>query len=300
MSNYNPEQALWEVKREFGEHGGVTPSISRSSTFTVLDPHTMPEIFAGLKDPEKGGCFLYSRHFNPTVHTLDGYLAAMEGTEAGVSTASGMSAISCTLLQLCREGDHIVSSEVIYGGTHALFEKLLPQMGITTTFVDPTDAGAFEAAITPRTKVLYTETVGNPTLKVANIPALAKLAHKNGQALVVDNTFTPMMISPAKLGADIVVNSMTKFINGASDLIAGAICASKDFIYELMDLHTGRVMLLGPTIEPRAAFDIIQRLPHLALRMREHSNRAMAIANIYRILERLLLTLDFHHIHNMT
>jgi len=107
---------------------------------------------------------------------------------------------------------------------------------------------------------------------------LAKLAHKNGQALVVDNTFTPMMISPAKLGADIVVNSMTKFINGASDLIAGAICASKDFIYELMDLHTGRVMLLGPTIEPRAAFDIIQRLPHLALRMREHSNRAMAIA----------------------
>jgi len=278
MKNYNPEQALWEVRREFGEHGGVTPSISRSSTFTVMEPGIMPEIFDGIRGPDKNGCFLYSRHFNPTVDTLSRYLSAMEGSEAAVCTASGMSAISCTLLQLCKHGDHIVSSNTIYGGTHALLDELFPQMDITTTFVDPTDTAAFEASITTKTRVIYTEAVGNPTLKVADIPGLSQLANKRGIKLVVDNTFTPMVISPIQLGADIVVHSMTKFINGASDLIAGTICADKDFIYKLMDLHTGRIMLLGPTLDPRVAFDVIQRMPHLAIRMREHGLRAMAIA----------------------
>lgn len=278
MQKFNPEQSLIETRREFGEHGGVTPSIERSATFTVLEPHIMPEIFAGLRGPDKGGCFLYSRHFNPTVDVLDRYLAAMEGTEAAVSTASGISAIACAVLQLCNCGDHIVSSDVVYGGTHALFGELLPEMGITTTFVPPTNLAAFERAITPNTRLIYTETVGNPTLRVANLPRLAKLAHDHGLPLMVDNTFTPMIVSPARLGADIVIYSMTKFINGASDVIAGCICASKDFVYKLMDLHRGRVMLLGPTMDPRVAFDIIQRLPHLGIRMREHSRRALAIA----------------------
>lgn len=278
MQNYNPEEALWATRREFGEHGGVAPSISRSATFTVMDPRTMPEIFEGIRGPDKGGCFLYSRHFNPTLDVLSRYLAAMEGTEAAVCTASGISAIASTLSQLCRCGEHIVSSDTVYGGTHALLGDLFPEMDLHTTFVDPTDPAAFEAAITPKTKVIFTETLANPTLKVANIPALAKLARKAGVTLVVDNTFTPVMISPARLGAHIVIYSLTKFINGASDLIAGAVCAPKGFIYELMDLHRGRVMLLGPTLDPRVAFDIIERLPHLAIRMREHSLRAMAIA----------------------
>ncbi|HNS99315.1 MAG TPA: aminotransferase class I/II-fold pyridoxal phosphate-dependent enzyme [Polyangiaceae bacterium] len=275
---FDPERALVEIKREFGEHGGVCPSIERSSTFTVLEPGTMPEIFGGLRGPDKGGCFLYSRHFNPTVDVLARSLAAMEGTEYAVCTASGISAISCTLLQLCTHGDHIVASDTVYGGTHALLAETFPQMGIQTTLVDPTNVSAFEKAITPATKVLYTEVVGNPTLKVADIRALANLAHDRGIRLVVDNTFTPMVISPAQLGADVVVYSLTKFVNGASDMIAGAVCATKDFIFQLMDLHTGRVMLLGPTMDPRTAFDIYQRLPHLALRMREHSRRALAIA----------------------
>ncbi|MBC2712465.1 MAG: aminotransferase class I/II-fold pyridoxal phosphate-dependent enzyme [Desulfosarcina sp.] len=278
MNNFNPEQSLCETRREFGEHGGVTPSISRSSTFTVMDPETMPEIFGGIRGPEQGGCFLYSRHFNPTVDILARYLSAMEDTEYAVCTASGMSAISCALLQLCRNGDHIVSSDTIYGGTHALLNDLLPQLGISTTFVDPTDTAAFEKAITKNTKVLYTETVGNPTLKIADIPALSKLAKAKNLSLVVDNTFTPMMISPSRLGADVVVYSMTKYINGASDLVAGAICTTKAMVHQLMDLHTGRVMLLGPTMDPRMAYDIIQRLPHLALRMREHSRRGLAIS----------------------
>ncbi len=278
MQSFNPEQMMVKDRREFGEHGGVAPSISRSSTFTVMESGTMPEIFQGELSPEQGGCFLYSRHFNPTVDVLSRYLAAMEGTESAVCTASGMSAISCTLLQLCHSGDHIIASDTIYGGSHALFADLLPEMNIHATFVDITDAGAVEAAFTEKTRVVYTETFGNPTLKVADIPALATLAQRHRASLVVDNTFSPVMISPAKLGADVVVYSMTKFINGASDLIAGAVCASRDFVLKLMDLHTGRVMLLGPTVDPRVAFDIIQRLPHLPIRMREHGRRALVIA----------------------
>ncbi len=280
MPPFNPEQAICDVKREFGEHGGVCPSISRSATFTVMEPGIMPEIFEGLRGPDKGGCFLYSRHFNPTVDILARYLAAMEGTEAALGTASGMSAISCALLQLCRSGDHIVSSRTVYGGTHALLAELLPEMGIATTFVDPTDLTAWEDAVTARTRVLYTEAIGNPTLKIADIPALSRFARDRNLTLVVDNTFSPMILSPHKLGAHIVVYSLTKFINGASDMIAGGICADRDFVLKLMDLHTGRVMLLGPTMDPTAAFDVIQRIPHLAIRMREHGRRAMAVARL--------------------
>lgn len=278
MERFDPEEAIALVQREFGEHGGVCPSISRSSTFTVMAPETMPEIFQGIRSPEKGGCYLYSRHFNPTVDVLARYLSAMEDTEYAVCTASGMAAIACTLLQLCRQGDHIVASRTVYGGTHALLGDLLPQWGITVSFVDPTQPEAFDAASHKTTRVWYTESVGNPTLPIADIPALSRKAHARGITLVVDNTFTPMLISPAVLGADIVVYSMTKFINGASDLLAGAICAPRRFVHQLMDLHTGRAMLLGPTIDPRVAFDIIQRIPHLAARMREHGRRAMKMA----------------------
>ncbi len=278
MQNYDPEQAITEARREFGEHGGVAPSIERSSTFTVLEPGEMPEIFAGRRGPDRGGCYLYSRHFNPTIDVLDRYLAAMEGTEVAVSTASGMSAIVCTLLQICHQGTHIVASNMVYGGTHALFSELLPQMGITSTLVPPHDVAAVAAAIRPETRVIFVETMGNPTLAIADIPALAELARKHDLKLVVDNTFTPMVVSPARLGADVVVHSMTKYINGASDIIAGCICCSREFGHSLYDLHTGRVMLLGPTLDPRAAFDVIQRLPHLGIRMREHGRRALVIA----------------------
>ena len=278
MDPFNPEEALQKVKREFGEHGGVAPSLSRSSTFTVLEPRTMPEIFEGLKGPEKGGCYLYSRHFNPTVNVLARYLAAIEDTEFALCTASGMAAISCALLQICRAGDHIVASDTVYGGTHALLAELLPEIGIRTTFVDITDSAAVAAAMQKRTRVVYTEGIGNPTLRVADLPLLSTLAHDAGAWLVVDNTFSPLVITPSRLGADVAIHSLTKFINGASDLLGGVICADRDFIYRLMDLHTGRAMLLGPSMDPRVAFDVIQRIPHLPLRMREHARRAAAIA----------------------
>jgi methionine-gamma-lyase len=254
-------------------------SVEASTTFTVLHSRTMPEIFRGQKSPEQGGCYLYGRHFNPTVYNLGKQLAALEGTEAAYCTASGMSAISATLLQLCDSQDHIVSSNTIYGGTYALLHDLLPpKTGIETRLVDITDLDAVESAITERTRVIFTESISNPTLRVADIPGLSEIAQRHGIKLVVDNTFSPLILSPKELGADIVVHSMTKFINGASDYIAGAVCADQSFIQELMDLHTGMLMILGPTMDPQVAFNISLRIPHLPLRMKEHSERAQIFA----------------------
>jgi len=279
MKHRNPVETMANTRHEFGEHGGVNMSVEASTTFTVLKSGTMPEIFHGEKGPDQGGCYLYGRHFNPTVYNLGKQLAALEGTEAAYCTASGMAAISATLMQLCDKDDHIVSSNAVYGGTYALLHDLLPpKTGISTSLVDITDLEAVEAAITNRTRVIYTESVANPTLRLADIPALSNIARRHGIKLVVDNTFGPLMLSPKELGADIVVHSMTKFISGSSDHIAGAICADAEFIQKLMDLHTGMLMILGPTMDPQVAFNISLRLPHLPLRMAEHGRRTQVFA----------------------
>ena len=285
--SFDPQRSLAEVRHEFGEHGGVNMSIEASTTFTVLDAEVMPEIFQGQRGPDQGGCYLYGRHFNPTVYVLGRYLAALEGTQAAYCTASGLSAIASTIIQLCKPGDHIVAGDTIYGGTYALLKEFLPEKtGIEVTFVDISDSKVVAAAMRKKTKVLFCESLANPTLVVADIPTLAEIAHAKGAQLVVDNTFTPMLLSPAQLGADIVVHSMTKFLGGASDHIAGAVCASHEFIMSMMDLHTGTLMLLGPTMDPKAAAELSLRLPHLGLRMAEHSRRAHAFAE--RLAEREL------------
>jgi methionine-gamma-lyase len=279
MSRFDPIQSFARLRHEFGEHGGVNMSVEASTTFTVIDPTTMPEIFRGHLGPDVGGCYLYGRHFNPTVYVLGRQIAAYEGAQAGYCTASGLAAIAATVMQLCDTGDHIVASRTVYGGTFALMHDYLPaKAGVTTTFVDVADLAAVERAFTPRTRVLYCESMSNPTLRVADIPRLAEIAHRHGAQLVVDNTFTPLIVAPIQCGADVVVHSLTKFMNGASDHIAGAVCGSTAFIMKLMDLHTGSLMLLGPTMDPQVAFDISLRLPHLGLRMVEHSRRAQAIA----------------------
>jgi methionine-gamma-lyase len=279
MTDQNAVEALARLRHEFGEHGGVNRSIEISATYTVLDPHTMPEIFQGRLGPDNAGCYLYGRHFNPTVYALSRELAALEGTEAAYCTASGMAAISAVILALCDAGDHIVSSNTVYGGTWALLHDFLPRKtGVSTRFVDTNDLEAVRAAITPRTRLLYVESISNPTLRVADIPALAKIAHAAGIPLVVDNTFSPLVLSPARLGADIVVHSLTKFIGGASDLIGGVICGDTDFIGGLMDLHVGPLMILGPTMDPQIAASVSLRIPHLPLRIRAHSERTLALA----------------------
>ncbi|HXV76638.1 MAG TPA: aminotransferase class I/II-fold pyridoxal phosphate-dependent enzyme, partial [Candidatus Polarisedimenticolaceae bacterium] len=234
---FDPIESFACMRHEFGEHGGVNMSIETSTTFTVMSADTLPEIFQGRRGPtdDKGGCFLYGRHFNPTVYVLGKQLAALEGAAAGYCTASGMGAISSALVQLCDHGDHVVSSATVYGGTHALLNHFLPaKTGIGVTFVDVSDLDVVERAFTSRTRALYVESMANPTLRVADIPRLAELAHAHRAKLVVDNTFSPLIVSPIQLGADVVVYSLTKFINGASDYIAGAICGSESFIMELM------------------------------------------------------------------
>jgi methionine-gamma-lyase len=272
----DPMARLARTRHEFGEHGGVNLSIETSSTFTVLEAGRLPDIFQGRSGPT-GGCYLYGRHFNPTVLALSRQLAALEATEHAYCTASGMAAISGALLQCCDSGDHIVAGRALYGGSWALLHDFLPRKaGITTTFVDISDLSAVEAAFTPRTRVLYCESIANPTLRVANLPALARIAHDRGARLIVDNTFAPCIVSPRLHGADVVIHSLTKFINGASDIVAGCVCADGAFIDSMYDLHAGSLMLLGPAMDPRAAYEVATRLPNLGLRIREHSRRALA------------------------
>lgn len=283
MSGFNPIESLADMRHEFGEHGGVNMSIEASTTFTVMRAETMPEIFRGRLGPDQGGCFLYGRHFNPTVYVLGREMAALEGAEAGYCTASGMSAIAGAVMQLCNHGDHIVAGDTLYGGTFALFHDFLPlKAGVRASFVNLTDFASVEAAFTDKTRVLYVETIANPTLVVSDLPKLAEIAHRHGAKLVVDNTFSPLVVSPLQHGADAVVYSLTKFVNGASDFIAGAVCGTREFITQMMDLHTGTLMLLGPTMDPQTAFGISLRLPHLGIRMKEHSRRAQAFAERLR------------------
>jgi len=189
-----------------------------------------------------------------------------------------MAAITCSLLQLCSSGDHIITSVTSYGGTYAFLKNYLPKFNIEVSFVDITQIDQVIAALRPNTRVIYTESVTNPLLQVSNIPELAKIAHQNNTLLMVDNTFTPMIMTPARLGADIVVYSMTKFINGKNDCVAGAICGSEQFIEDLSNVNNGTAMLLGPVLDPMRSASILKNLHTLHLRIRQHSKNAMFLA----------------------
>ncbi|KAL6543975.1 hypothetical protein OROGR_010472 [Orobanche gracilis] len=275
----DPTEALANARHEFGEHGGVNMSIEASATFTVMEPETMRRMFAGELGPDRD-FYIYSRHFNPTVLNLGRLMAAMEGTEAAYCTASGMAAISSVLLQLCSSGDHVVASRTLYGGTHALLTHFLPRAcNITTSFVDIRDHEMVKREIIKgRTKALYFEALSNPILSVANVPELCRIAHDKGVTVVTDNTFAPMVVSPARLGADVVVHSISKYISGGADIIAGVVCGPASLMNSMMDLHQGALMLLGPTMNPKVAFELSERLPHLGLRMKEHCRRALEYA----------------------
>lgn len=273
MKNFNPADNIQDLQY-FGEFGGVNPSISDSSTYTFLSAKTMFDTFEGNME----GCYLYSRHSSPSNLYLDQALAAMEGTESANVSASGMGAITPTLLQLCGSGDHIVSSRTIYGGTYAFLKNFTPRMGIQTSFVDITKLDLVEAAITNKTKVLYCETVSNPLLEVADIVSLSKIAKKHNLKLVVDNTFSPLSVSPARLGADIVIHSLTKYINGSSDTVGGVTCASRDFINDLKNVNSGASMLLGPTMDSLRSASVMKNLRTLHLRIKQHSLNAAYLA----------------------
>ncbi len=272
---FNPANEIQDLQF-FGEFGGVNPSISDSSTYTFLSAKTMFDTFEGNTD----GCYLYSRHSSPSNMYLSAALAKMEGTEAAHVCASGMGAITGTLMHLCKNGDHIVSSRTIYGGTYAFLKNFITGFGVAVDFVDITKIESIKNAIKPNTKVIYLETVSNPLLEVADVEQISKLAKEHGIQVVVDNTFSPLTISPALQGADIVIHSLTKYINGSSDTVGGVICASADFINDIKNVNDGACMLLGSTMDSFRSASILKNLRTLPIRMQKHSENALKLGQL--------------------
>lgn len=250
--------------------GAVGTPIYQSSTFR-LDP----EQYRSVDDGYARDRFIYSRYGNPSQWAVQEKLAALEGAESAVVFSSGMAAIASTLFALLDPGGHVVASSDVYGGTYSLFQHELPNCGMSATLVDPRDLAGIEAAIEPRTQLIFVEALSNPLLKVADIHGLAAIARRHGLRLVVDATFvTPLGMRPLDLGADLVVHSASKYLNGHSDLIAGVACGSR----KLMDRVWARMLNYGGSLDPHACFLLERGLKTLAVRMRAHQESALTIA----------------------
>ena len=219
---------------------------------------------------------IYSRFTNPTVRTFEKRLASLEGAECCVATASGMSAITATIIGLLKTGDHIVSSRSIFGTTTVLLNNIIAKLGIETTFVELSDLSAWEQAIRPETKLLFLETPSNPLTELVDITALAEIAHKQGCLLAVDNCFcTPALQQPIALGADIVIHSATKYIDGQGRCVGGAVCGTNDVVGEGV---YGFLRTAGPTMSAFNAWVFLKGLETLELRMKAHSASALELA----------------------
>jgi O-succinylhomoserine sulfhydrylase len=251
-----------------GEHG---EPIFTTSSFVF---GSAAEAAARFSGDEPGN--IYARFTNPTVKTFEQRLAALEGGESCVGTASGMAAILATCMALLQAGDHIVSSRSIFGTTTVLFNKYLTRFGIETSFVPISDYDAWERAIAPNTKLLFLETPSNPLTEVADISRLAELAHAKGCLLVVDNCFcTPVLQRPLALGADIVVHSATKYLDGQGRCIGGAVVGDRERVGEEV---FGVLRTAGPTMSPFNAWVFLKGLETLELRMQAHSHNALQLA----------------------
>ncbi|WP_344932032.1 O-succinylhomoserine sulfhydrylase [Zhongshania borealis] len=218
---------------------------------------------------------VYSRYTNPTVRTFEERIAALEGAEMGVATASGMAAILSTCMALLKAGDHIVCSRSVFGTTTVLLTKFLAKVGIRTTFVDLVDPKAWQAAICADTRLLFLETPSNPLSEIADIRALADLAHQHNSLLVVDNCFcTPALQLPLALGADIVVHSATKYLDGQGRCVGGAVVGRREHMDEVL----GFIRTAGPSMSPFNAWVFLKGLETLRLRMMAHSASALSLA----------------------
>jgi methionine-gamma-lyase len=232
------------------------------------------ELGAVLTDDQPG--YAYSRIDNPTVTALAAAVAELEGAEAGYALASGMAAIHASVVSLVSAGDRIVATRASYGTTRALFSDVLGRLGVTTAYADMTDANAVEAALAAApTRILYAETIANPTIVVADHAALAEIAHRHGALYVVDNTFaSPYLCRPLELGADLVVESATKYLSGHSDVLAGVVCGRSDLIDAIRTLQVDT----GATLAPNSAFLVLRGIATLAIRMERHAATAAALA----------------------
>ncbi len=242
-----------------------------SSSFVHPDAATAAARFANEEE-----AFVYSRFTNPTVTMMERRLAALEGTEACIGTASGMGAITLLVLGLLKAGDHVICSHSVFGSTIKLLGGEFAKFGVQTTFVSQTDVAQWRDAVKPNTRLLFAESPTNPLTEVCDIAALARIAHNAGALLVVDNCFcSPALQQPVKLGADIVMHSGTKYLDGQGRVIAGALCCSQKLIDEnLMPIMRSA----GITLSPFNAWVVLKGLETLSIRMREQSARALDLA----------------------
>ncbi len=244
--------------------------VYQAVTFSSDDAAELGDI---LGDRRPG--YAYSRIDNPTAAAMASAVAEIEGSEAGFAFGSGMAAIHAALVSLLGSGDHIVATRAIYGSSHRLLTHVLARFGVQTTFVDPTEPDALEAAFTPRTRVLYLETISNPTIVVADLPDLIQRAHRRGVVVVVDNTFaSPYLCRPMELGADLVVESCTKWLGGHSDVLAGVVVGSRT----LIDAVRAAATDTGGIVAPFSAFLVLRGIETLHVRMERHCANASALA----------------------
>lgn len=254
--------------------GALRLPLHMATTFKL--PPFGGKLFDALTLGSPGAPHAYTRWSNPTVRALEERLAALEGTEAALVTATGMAAVSALCFTLLSAGDHLVASEVCYAGSVELFGLHLPRFGIEVSLVDTSDAEQVAAAIRPNTKLLYVETPANPILRLADIRGLAAIAHAAGTPLAVDSTWAgPTLQRPAALGADYVIHSLTKYLNGHGDALGGAICGKADALHKI---RQDALVHLGGAASPFNAWLILRGLVTLPLRMAKHSESALKIA----------------------
>jgi methionine-gamma-lyase len=252
-------------------YGEVSVPIFQTSTFAFPSAEEGAARFSG----EKPG-YIYTRMGNPTVKALEDNIAALENGYAGMATASGMAAISTVFLSLLGQGDHLVATDCLYGPTHVMIESELPRFGIAATFVDTSEWRNLEPALKPNTRMIYLETPTNPTLKITDIQSLAAMAHRHGTLLVVDNTFaSPYVQRPLELGADLVVQSLTKILNGHSDVVGGMIIVKEAEVYKRIRQFLN---LFGDTMDPHQAWLILRGVRTFPLRIERAQVNAMKIA----------------------
>jgi O-succinylhomoserine sulfhydrylase len=255
-------------RSQFNEH---SEALYLTSSFVFKDAAEAAARFSGA-DPG----MVYSRYTNPTVSALQERLAALEGAECCIATASGMSAILGCVMALMKAGTHIVSSRSIFGATVQLFGTMMQRFGVDTTFVPATDVAAWEQAIRPNTRLLFLETPSNPLTEISDVAALAGVAHRHGALLVVDNCFcSPALQRPLDLGADIVMHSATKYLDGQGRVLGGAVLGRRELI---LDGMTAFLRSCGPTLSPFNAWVILKGLETLGLRMQAHSKAALELA----------------------
>jgi O-succinylhomoserine sulfhydrylase len=257
------------LRSQFGE---TSEAIFLNSGYVYENAEQAERRFKG---DEEG--FVYSRYSNPTVDMFERRMCALEGAEAARGTASGMAAVTAALFSFLKAGDHVVSARALFGSCRYIVEDLLPRFGVETTLIDGRDLSAWEAAMRPNTRAVFFETPTNPVLELVDIEAVSKIAHKAGALVVVDNVFaTPMLQRPMPLGADIVVYSATKHIDGQGRCLGGVVLGTKEFIDD--KLHTF-LKQTGPSLSPFNAWVLLKALETLPLRVERHGASAAAIAD---------------------